>query len=107
MFVKVLDSTYNTKDGELMSTGEIGKLLNTYLKEGKAKPTTIVLYELVPVDENKSKTKEETKKTGKKETPKKTAKKKAKKEMKIAIDAAKEFDIYSGGESRIYVQQTE
>jgi ATP-dependent protease HslVU (ClpYQ) peptidase subunit len=31
----------------------------------------------------------------------------AKKEMKLAIDSAKEFDIYSGGESRIYVQQAE
>jgi ATP-dependent protease HslVU (ClpYQ) peptidase subunit len=29
----------------------------------------------------------------------------AKKAMKTAIDAAKEFDVYSGGESRIYVQQ--
>ena len=29
----------------------------------------------------------------------------AKKAMKIAIDASKEFDIYSGGESKIYVQQ--
>ena len=26
---------------------------------------------------------------------------------KVAIDASKEFDIYSGGESRIYVQQAE
>lgn len=31
----------------------------------------------------------------------------AKKAMKVAIDASKEFDIYSGGESRIYVQQAE
>jgi ATP-dependent protease HslVU (ClpYQ) peptidase subunit len=31
----------------------------------------------------------------------------AKKEMKIAIDAAKEFDVWSGGETRIYVQQSE
>jgi len=31
----------------------------------------------------------------------------AKKAMKNAIDAAKEFDIYSGGETRIYVQQAE
>lgn len=31
----------------------------------------------------------------------------AKKEMKLAIDAAKDFDVYSGGETRIYVQQSE
>lgn len=31
---------------------------------------------------------------------------KAKKEMAIAIDAAKEYDVYSGGETRIYVQET-
>jgi ATP-dependent protease HslVU (ClpYQ) peptidase subunit len=31
----------------------------------------------------------------------------AKKSMKNAIDAAKEFDVFSGGETRIYVQQAE
>ena len=79
MFVKVIDTNYTNK-GELVTTGEVGKLLHEYIKGEKTKPVTVILYELQPVDENKSKTKEETKKTGKKETPKKTAKKKAKKE---------------------------
>ena len=30
---------------------------------------------------------------------------KAKKQMEIAVDAAKEYDVYSGGETRIYVQE--
>ena len=93
MYVKVIDSNYN-KGGELMDTATIAKSLNAYLKEGKPKPTTVIIYELIPTDENKSKAAE------KKPTKKAPAKKKAKKQEEIEEESAgDEFEEIEDGVS--------